>query len=75
MDGEFGSLIVRQRPNRDPNWHLYDEDLPTHIIMINDWFHYLSSERQPSIYTEVIKPPDNILINGRGRFQASEFRI
>lgn len=75
MDGQFGSLIVRQTPRRDPHWHHYDEDLPAHVIMVHDWFHHLSSEKHPGIYTQPLAPPDNLLINGRGRFQASGFRI
>lgn len=34
IDGLYGSVIVRQPPSRDPNSHLYDFDLTTHIMLI-----------------------------------------
>ncbi|XP_051174280.1 uncharacterized protein LOC127289987 [Leptopilina boulardi] len=75
MDGQFGSLIVRQTSSQDPHWSEYDEDLPTHIIIIHDWFHYLSSEEHPTISEDALLPPNNILINGRGRFQDSDGKV
>lgn len=75
MDGQFGSLIVRQPPSRDPHFYLYDEDLPTHVIMLHDWLHYLSTEIAPGVYLNTTQPPNNFLINGRGRYQVSIIMI
>lgn len=47
IDGIYGSLIVRQPPSRDPNSHLYDFDLTTHIILLSDWLHEDAAERYP----------------------------
>lgn len=47
MDGIYGSLVIRQPPNKDPNSHLYDFDLTTHVILLSDWMHEDASERFP----------------------------
>ena len=70
MDGQFGSLIVRQTSSTDPNWSEYDEDLPTHIILVNDWLHHLSTELFPGHYTIPGQVPENLLINGKGLWKA-----
>lgn len=47
MDGIYGSIVIRQPPNRDPNSHLYDFDLTTHVILLSDWMHEGAAERFP----------------------------
>ncbi|XP_039313117.1 laccase-2 isoform X2 [Solenopsis invicta] len=69
MDGQYGSLIVRDPPSLNPHKDLYDEDLPEHVILISDWFHELALERFPGRYrSNRGQNPDNILINGRGNW-------
>ena len=36
-DGVFGSLIVRQSKQSDPQSALYDYDLPEHVMLVSDW--------------------------------------
>ena len=38
-DGNFGTYIVRQTPENDPNSDLYDYDLTEHVIFPQEWFH------------------------------------
>ncbi|XP_072743934.1 uncharacterized protein [Anoplolepis gracilipes] len=69
MDGVFGSLIVRQPPEYDPHSHLYDYDLSTHVVVINDWMHQQAVDRFPGQrFSRVGQNPDSILINGKGRY-------
>lgn len=70
IDGIYGSLIVRQPPSRDPNSHLYDFDLTTHIILISDWLHEDAAERYPGrLAVNTGQDPESMLINGRGQFR------
>ena len=34
-DGIFGAIIVREK--EDPNANMYNNDLPEHVILFNDW--------------------------------------
>ncbi|EFN74335.1 Laccase-4 [Camponotus floridanus] len=69
MDGIFGKLIVRQTPERDPHSHLYDYDLSTHVLIINDWMHEQAVAHYPGKrFNETGQNPDSILINGKGRY-------
>lgn len=69
MDGIFGRLIVRQTPERDPHSHLYDYDLSTHVLIINDWMHEQAVAHYPGKrFNETGQNPDSILINGKGRY-------
>ncbi|XP_026829391.1 laccase-2 [Ooceraea biroi] len=69
IDGQYGSLIVRDPPSANPHYNLYDEDLPEHVIVISDWMHELSLERYPGRYRNNRgQDPDNYLINGRGNW-------
>ncbi|CAL1684660.1 unnamed protein product [Lasius platythorax] len=69
MDGIFGSLIVRQPPEHDPQSHLYDYDLSTHVLIINDWMHDQAVSRFPGRrFSQVGQTPDSILINGKGKY-------
>jgi len=76
IDGQYGSLIVRNPPESNPHYGLYDEDLPEHVITISDWMHELSLERFPGRYRS--KPgqiPDNFLINGRGNWTVRKISV
>lgn len=70
IDGIYGSLIVRQPPSRDPNSHLYDFDLTTHIVLLSDWLHEDAAERYPGrLAVNTGQDPESMLINGRGQFR------
>ncbi|XP_034231281.1 laccase-5 [Thrips palmi] len=70
MDGIYGSIVVRQPPSQDPNSHLYDFDLTTHVIMLSDWMHEDALERFPGrLAANTGQTPDTLLINGKGQFQ------
>ncbi|KAG5670510.1 hypothetical protein PVAND_000769 [Polypedilum vanderplanki] len=70
VDGLHGSLIVRQPPSRDPNSHLYDFDLTTHVIMMTDWLHEDAAERYPGrLAVNTGQDPESLLINGKGQFR------
>ena len=67
-DGSFGSFIVRQPANYDPNDRLYDHDLPEHVIMVYDWQPELSmSSFVKLMHVYDIHLPRSVLVNGRGR--------
>ncbi|XP_014471746.1 PREDICTED: laccase-4-like [Dinoponera quadriceps] len=69
MDGVFGSIVVRQPPEYDPHGHLYDYDLSTHVLIMNDWMHKQGVDYFPGRrLSEVGQFPNNILINGKGRY-------
>ncbi|KAJ1520200.1 hypothetical protein ONE63_004411 [Megalurothrips usitatus] len=70
MDGIYGSMVVRQPPSQDPNSHLYDFDLTTHVILLSDWMHEDALERFPGrLAANTGQTPDTLLINGKGQFQ------
>lgn len=69
LDGLYGSIVVRQAPSQDPNSHLYDFDLTTHVILISDWMHEDAMERYPGrLAVNPGQDPDTVLINGKGQF-------
>ncbi|XP_070854921.1 uncharacterized protein [Drosophila suzukii] len=70
LDGLYGSVVVRQPPSRDPNSHLYDFDLTTHIMLISDWLHEDAAERYPGrLAVNTGQDPESMLINGKGQFR------
>ncbi|XP_039747362.1 laccase-5 [Pararge aegeria] len=70
LDGIYGSIIVRQPPSKDPNSHLYDYDLTTHVIVMSDWLHEDATERFPGrLAVNTGQDPENVLINGKGQFR------
>ncbi|XP_011154580.1 laccase isoform X2 [Harpegnathos saltator] len=76
LDGVFGRLIVRQSVKREVHRKLYDFDLSRHGIIISDWLHELAASRMPGRRLEEpprYQDPDSILINGKGRYQGSNF--
>ncbi|XP_066596700.1 uncharacterized protein [Prorops nasuta] len=68
VDGQFGSLVVRTPPSLDPHFHLYDEDLPEHVLIICDWLHDLSIFRHIGYFYTNFEGTDSILLNGKGRY-------
>ncbi|PSN33041.1 hypothetical protein C0J52_26096 [Blattella germanica] len=69
LDGLYGSIVVRQAPSQDPNSHLYDFDLTTHVALLSDWMHEDALERYPGrLAVNPGQDPDTVLINGKGQF-------
>ncbi|KAK7590828.1 hypothetical protein V9T40_002441 [Parthenolecanium corni] len=69
LDGIYGSIVVRQAPSADPNSHLYDYDLTTHVMLISDWLHEDAMERYPGrLAANTGQDPETVLINGKGQF-------
>ncbi|XP_015607489.1 oxidoreductase OpS5 [Cephus cinctus] len=69
INGQYGSLIIRQSARADPQYKLYDEDLRTHVILVSDYFHEMAEDRYPGrIIRSPGQIPDNLLINGKGRW-------
>ncbi|XP_050578730.1 uncharacterized protein LOC126916710 [Bombus affinis] len=67
LDGQYGGLIVRDPPSRDPHYQSYDID--EIIIFLSDWMHVLSLERYPGSYRrDPGQAAQNILINGLGNW-------
>ncbi|XP_047512299.1 laccase-5 isoform X2 [Pieris napi] len=70
LDGLYGSIVVRQPPSKDPNSHLYDYDLTTHVMLLSDWLHEDAAERYPGrLAVNTGQDPENVLINGKGQFR------
>lgn len=71
-DGAFGSLIIRQKTEEDPNSSYYDFDLPEHVILVSDWLHQLAMAKFVAHHHDDgdNKPP-SMIINGRGRLPTS----
>ncbi|KOX80001.1 Laccase, partial [Melipona quadrifasciata] len=66
LDGQYGGLIVRDPPSKDPHYQLFDKD--EIIIFLSDWMHELSIERYPGWYLHDLgQTAKNILINGLGQ--------
>ncbi|KOC69894.1 Laccase-4, partial [Habropoda laboriosa] len=69
LDGIFGSFIVRVPSVEEPYSHLYDYDLASHVIVINDWFKEESTNRIPGRRAgETRHTAEAFLINGKGRY-------
>ncbi|BES97114.1 Multicopper oxidase [Nesidiocoris tenuis] len=70
LDGVYGSIVVRQPPSLDPNSHLYDYDLTTHVMLLSDWLHEDAQERFPGrLAANQGQDPETLLINGKGQFE------
>jgi hypothetical protein len=69
-DGIFGPFIVRQTPQRDPNWDLYDYDFDEHILTISPWSHTVLAYKLD--FQENMEM-SSILINGEGTYFVSIF--
>lgn len=76
LDGIYGSIVVREPPSQDPNSHLYDFDLTTHVMLLSDWMHEDAMERFPGrLAANTGQDPETILINGKGQFQVRVYSI
>ncbi|XP_073980604.1 uncharacterized protein [Rhodnius prolixus] len=69
QDGPMGPLIIRENPNKEFNFH-FDEDLPEHVMLIQDWLNFLVEESFPGDGADRLKGfrAPSYLINGRGIF-------
>ncbi|KAJ4431320.1 hypothetical protein ANN_19917 [Periplaneta americana] len=72
MDGLAGNLVVRLAKSLDPNSHLYDYDLPSHVILIVDWYYMQFGNDVPGFQAhDRTQGADSFLIGGRGRNKKS----
>ncbi|XP_033609847.1 laccase isoform X2 [Cryptotermes secundus] len=68
QDGIQGAMVVRRPTSLEPNSHLYDYDLASHVIFVSDWMKSSAGEHLPGLEThDKFQNPDSILINGKGR--------
>lgn len=68
QDGIQGAMVVRRPSSLEPNSHLYDYDLASHVIFVSDWMKSSAGEHLPGLEThDTFQNPDSILLNGRGR--------
>uniref|UniRef100_A0A8D8WL32 Laccase-2 n=1 Tax=Cacopsylla melanoneura TaxID=428564 RepID=A0A8D8WL32_9HEMI len=73
-DGAFGAFIIRKPLSREVHGHLYDHDLPEHVMHITDWSHMLGIEMfNAHHHSDGDNKPPTILMNGKGRFK--KFRV
>lgn len=72
-DGLYGPFVIRQPKSADVHGSLYDYDLPEHVITTTDWIHESGSMKFLSHYHgRGSNKPDNILINGFGKYRKFE---
>lgn len=70
MDGMSAPLIVRLPDEINPHKRLYDYDINSHVIMIQDWNNVRGSEKyQVYRFGSGSQSPDALLVNGLGRFE------
>lgn len=50
VNGHFGSLIIREPYEEDPNADQYFFDFEEHIILAADWMHFLAEELMPGLF-------------------------
>lgn len=70
-DGIEGPFIVRTEKQLDPNSDLYDEDLFSHVLFVQDWVHLLFEDKIPGYNNDTTKSSilaETFLINGHGTF-------
>lgn len=68
MGGLAGTLVVRQPKVHDPNSQLYDYDLPSHVMLILDWYYLDADQHFPGLLThDKSQDANSYLIGGRGR--------
>lgn len=66
-DGLFGAFIVRQSPARDVHHPMFDEDLPEHSLIVNDWMVEMVAARfAHKHHGKGDNKPRAMLINGKG---------
>jgi FtsP/CotA-like multicopper oxidase with cupredoxin domain len=59
-------LIIRAPDSEVVNRHVYDYDLPEHLIIASDWMHHLAEDDFPGMITRSFLT-QSMLINGHGR--------
>jgi hypothetical protein len=66
-------MVVRRPASMEPNSHLYDYDLASHVIFVSDWMKTSAATHFPGLEThDSFQKPDSILLNGRGRNWVSD---
>ncbi|XP_064639307.1 uncharacterized protein LOC135494912 [Lineus longissimus] len=69
-DGMYGSLIIRNKPSRDPNYNTYDYDLPEHVIIVHDWLkEMIVASFAHQHHAGGDNKPKSMLINGKGAYE------
>ncbi|XP_046680736.1 laccase-3-like [Homalodisca vitripennis] len=69
VDGIVGGLMIRVPRADDVNSNLYDFDLPSHMIVVQDWHHLVADAMLPGLrYDRTDQRPLTYLINGRGQY-------
>ncbi|XP_053398492.1 uncharacterized protein LOC123558060 [Mercenaria mercenaria] len=69
-DGAYGAIVVRQAPEFESHLGLYDEDLPEHTMLVNDWLVEMSVNRFAHHHQAGgDNKPRSMLINGKGVLQ------
>lgn len=69
VDGIVGALVARQPKMDDPNSGLYDFDLPSHVVTIQDWYHLMADAMFPGLrFRDKEQMAASYLIQGRGQF-------
>lgn len=67
VDGIVGGLVIRRPQQQDPNGRLYDFDLPSHLIVVQDWYHKTADALFPGLrFNDTQQMAMSYLINGRG---------
>lgn len=66
-DGVFGPIIINEPNNSNPYAHLYNYDLPEHVITMNEWTNETAIAKFAGHHhNDGDNKPSSILINGKG---------
>ena len=69
-DGMYGALIVREPDAKNVHKDLYDEDLSSHVLIIQDWVHKSGVDMWlPHHWDDGSNKATSFLVNGKGRFR------
>lgn len=69
VDGMAGALIIRCPKNEDPHRKLYDYDLPSHVLVVQDLQHNTAETVYPGVQKRGLDQlASTYLINGRGHY-------
>ncbi|KAF5301108.1 hypothetical protein FQR65_LT08938 [Abscondita terminalis] len=69
VDGISGPIIIREASVNNPYAFMYNYDLSSHVVFLQEWSHEYMDEKNPGRkYSKVSHNPDNILINGKGQY-------
>ena len=70
-DGMYGKLIIREPDVENIHRNLYDEDLSSHVMIIQDWVHKSGVDMfVPHHWDDGSNKAESFLINGKGRFHS-----